>query len=288
MVDNLIPDFLSYWNDARGKRPEHQRELWHSRYARCSPDVFASYARHYSEEALNDALHRYPADASDFANRADRLAGAIESITPRLLELFALPAPVWDWVLMVGVYSSDGWADLLDSRMTCLLAVEMIENGGETLITHEMAHAAHGSVNPILFERFWTVAETLFGEGLAVATTTILDPSLDLSSALWPGRKVLPNDSPIADWISQCEASAHTLQERLLRDQASMDQAVLSGYFEDSGATFLPARSGYFAGQRIVAELLRGHPLSELAQWSQDRIHAEVSRCLKTPYLFLD
>ena len=281
---NIVPDFLEFWREAAELDRERQIGLWRERYASRHRADFVAYAWHIYPGALDAAMERFAAAAPRFASRAEAAIASIHRTHGAVLQAFDLTDSNWDWVVMVGVFSSDGWADIVNDRMTCYCAVEMIEDVANlpVLIAHETAHAAHFCVNRALMdEDVSPAADALFDEGLATFASQTLVANCDDGRALWLGRTALPDGSSVDDWLNACEASSPALRNALARDQRSTDPEIYRTYFLVRRDQALhPMRAGYYAGLRLISDLSRQYSIAEMARWPRARIRSEVAAWL--------
>jgi hypothetical protein len=285
IVDDLTPDFLAFWDRAAGLDVAEQTRLWHALYEGPHRAVFEAYHRRdATSDVLATALIRYPEVAARIRTVAPALREGIARVAPEVARLFDVPEGDLRYVLMVGLFSSDGWLDLLDGDPVCFCAVELVEDVGTApiLLAHEAAHGYHARCQPPGFAGMDAVGHALFREGLATLASARAVPGWDEATYLWCGRTETVGGQPVGEWLAACEARWPELRAALLRDLRREDSETYTTHFipfETPDGP--PPKAGYFVGYRLLAELGNDHPVRELARWSPDRALLEVARLLE-------
>lgn len=283
-IEDTTPAFLAFWAQAENRSPAEQVALWHNDYEHPHRALFAASGdRHGGADQLPPALVRFPAAAARIRRHAPLLRTAIERVSPGLARRFDAEGMDLRWVLLVGLFWSDGWFTVVDGVPTCFLAVELLDDIrlAEVSIAHEAAHALHHGCAPGGLDDLSQLGDRLFVEGLAVLASAEVVPGLSEGHYLWPGRSETIDGEDVAAWVSACQAWWPDLRVRLLAALSSTDMAVGAPYlFVRDVADSLPARAGYFAGARLVAALAQSHPLAELARWPAARIRREMATAL--------
>jgi hypothetical protein len=283
-VIDLTPDFFTFWQQAQDRDPEEQYQLWYACYEdQHAPLLSLSRGRHGSAEALPSALHRFPGFVPQMPETVAQVREAIDLTGPALTRLFALDQLDLRWVLLVGMFWSDGWVVNVDERPTIFIAVEMLTPAIppqiELLLAHEGAHVAHARCSQ--WDDLETLGHELFVEGLAAVASSRLVPGYDEATYLWAGKETTWRGQRLSDWIETCQRVWPQVVSDLRRDLDSTDRAIQNPYFFGNQAPEeLPERVGYFAGWHLVSALAAAHPLAELARWSPERIQEELAGLL--------
>lgn len=284
-ITDLTPDFLAFWEVARGRPTDEQYRLWSERYEEPNARFFAACGgRHGNPAALPAAWQRFPALIPDLPGRVAAIRTTLNATEPALATLFALDRLDLNWVLLVGMFWADGWVAAIDGQPTGFIAVEMLHQGyprADILIAHEAAHVAHAACLGADWDDLTTLGQTLFIEGLATLASTRLVPGFEDAGYLWLGLDRTPGGQLPRDWLTACERAWPEIEARLRDDLAATDLAVIAPYVTgEQGPADLPARVGYYAGFRLVSELARSAPIAELARWPPGQIQEAMTRSL--------
>jgi hypothetical protein len=285
-IDDTTPTFLAYWDQAAGLSVAEQRRLWHEWYEASHPEVFSAYYRRHGRVSdLETALARFPEEVPRLRQGIATLKRGIEATAARLGGIFAAPDVDLRWVLMVGLFSSDGWVDWVADEPVCFCAVEYVEDlkRADVLLAHEAAHVFHVRCNPERCAEMETVGHALFLEGLAVHASAQVVPGADEAGYLWAGKRRVPaNGQGVGDWAVECEAKWPQLRESLLRELRSEEEEVYAAWFLGRRVRqVVPVRAGYFVGYRLLAELGERHSIADMARWSAARVLAEITQELE-------
>jgi len=284
-IDNICPDFFSFWEQAQGRDHAEQIDLWQTLYEDRHRDIFDVYYRAFGrKEPLGDALRLFPQAAPIMRAMMGDAEKSIARIVPQCARLFDVPAGDVRYVLMVGLFQSDAWATYLHGQPTSFLTLEHVASPRQMEITvaHETAHTLHHlCASPPLVD--WvdggTVADGVFTEGMAVLASTRVVPGA--SDAAY-----LNNHGPDgAVWLAACAQRWGGMRPRLLADLSQADPARARPYFLANTAMAeragLPVRIGYVAGYYALVALGRGYTIAEMAQWPNARVLTEVRQVLE-------
>ena len=283
-IDDITPDFLAFWDRAEGRPVAEQRRLWREAYEEPHRTLFEAYYRRQARpDDLEAALARFAETAPRLRAGVPALRRDIERIIPAVGRLFAAPDVDRRWVLMVGLFSADGWVDVMDGEPVCFCAVESVEDldRAEVLLAHEAAHVDHERCQPDGWRGMDTVGHALFLEGLAVLASVRVNSGTDEAGHLWPGRRRTPGGQAVGDWLAECEAAWADTRAALLGDLHREDAETFAAYFLGRRAhENVPIRVGYFVGYRLLAALAGDRPVADMARWSAERVFAEIARAL--------
>lgn len=287
-ITDITPDFFRLWEAAEATSREEQRRLWYALYEERHHGLFSRCGdRHGTPAALPAALTRFPGIVPLLPQTIARVRAALERTGPELGKLFALDQLASRWVLLVGMFWSDGWVVDVDGQRTGFIAVEMLAAAPpfrtEILLAHEAAHVAHAACLGPGWDELTTLGHGLFLEGLATLASARLVPGHDEATYLWTGlERTQQRKLTMAEWLEACAAAWPSARARLRDHLHETDPASSAPYFlGDRAPPELPERVGYFAGYRLVSALAREHPIAELARWPAERIDKEVARTVE-------
>lgn len=277
---DLIPDFLGFWEAAWDAPPAEQQRLWYERYEAAHCKLFAlTDGRHGNAEHLPSALMRFPAIAPELPRAAAQVQAIIDDLIPALCALFDLPHLDLRWVLLVGMFWSDGWVVDVDGVPTCFIAVEHLVHAAppraQLLLGHEAAHVAHATCLGASWHDLETIGHHLFLEGLATVATAHLVPGLEPATYAWLGLTETIRGLSLEAWAAQCEVAWPHERIQIQRQLFGNDRATLARSFLQAPPD-IPERLGYLIGWHLVSELVRHHSLADLARWSPQQIHEHL------------
>jgi hypothetical protein len=266
-VTSTVPAYV-----ALADVPDDRRAAaWTDVYEAAYPQVFETY---HSAWGAHDRCLAAAADVP-------RLIEGIWAREERALELIQLSERSFrddglldddlDIVLLVGAHTSDGWVTELGDTVTLFLALEFLPDPpyDAVLVSHEAFHVAHARHGAAAWPE--DCAASLFQEGIAVAISREIRPGLAHSAYLW-------FDDAHADWVEECRASETAIARRALDglETSYQELSVRALFTTRDDERELPARAGYWLGDRVVRRLLGRHPSSELLVWD----HATVTTAL--------
>lgn len=283
-VQDITPDFFDFWAAARDRSPTEQQRLWHERYE--SPHRLhfaASEGRHGNADRLSYALSRYPLDLDRIRQMRLVVDATIEHTEREVACLFALDRLDMTWVLLVGMYWSDGWVAEVEGQPISYIALELLEAPvrAQILLPHEAAHVTHATALGDEWQNLTTLADGLFLEGLATLASTRVAPGYDEAAYLWAGMTKTPRGVSVHDWLAECEVQFPVLKGQLREHLEATDPATCAPWFYgETERLDLPQRYGYFAGYRLLQRLAHKHTIAEMTRWPAVRIHHEVARFL--------
>jgi hypothetical protein len=285
-IENLCPDFLAFWEQARGKLPAEQERLWHELYESPHRELLDIYFTFFGSRAnLVPAFQRYDAMIPTIRRMSSAVEELIHTVEPRCGELFEVLEMDAPYVLMVGVFDSDSWSTRWRGRPTSFLAMESESNSRlrdlELTIAHESAHAYHKACRPD-YHTGMIVGGEVFAEGLAVLVSTLLFPDAPEAAYLWPGGELTRHGQSCADWVAECDQRLDLLRQSMLQHLEQSDPALQSLYFHmhDQPQHPVPARAGYVVGYRVLQRLAQTYTVAEMARWPLDRVCQELRTVL--------
>jgi predicted Zn-dependent protease DUF2268 len=277
---DLIPNFLDFWEAARDRPLVEQQRLWYERYEAPHHELFAlADGRHGNPEHLPSVLAQFPVIAPALPGVAAQVEGIIAELTPALCALFGLPHLDLRWVLLVGMFWSDGWVVELDGIPTCFIAVEHLAHAtparARLLLGHEAAHVAHAASLGQGWHELTTIGHHLFLEGVATVASARVVPGRDPAAYAWLGLTHTMRGLGLDAWTVQCEAAWPHERVRLQQQLLTDDRETFARYFLQA-PPHLPERMGYWIGWHLVTDLLRQYPFTELVRWSPQLIQSRI------------
>ncbi|MEW6231764.1 MAG: DUF2268 domain-containing putative Zn-dependent protease [Chloroflexota bacterium] len=276
-IENICPDFFAFWEQAQGCSLAEQKQLWQTMYEELHRDVFDVYYRRWGDPArLDEALGKFSQVVQKLQEIVHDVEHRIKRAVTNCAQVFDMPESDFEFVVMVGLFTSNGWATTFRGKPTSFLALECFTEPHylDILIAHETAHSFHTQCGSGEWPDF-AVGEGLFREGLATMASAVMYPGAMEAEYLWfgPGYN---------GWMAECLSRWPELCQRFLRDLAQIDETLYTAYFGGKGPEVgLPKRVGYIVGYRAIAALSQRHTIAEMARWSPEHSVAEVKRVLK-------
>lgn len=273
-IRNVVPEFLSFWETARTMGPDEQKKLWLDLYEEPNRDLFdVYYSRWGSPRGLPAALKRFP----EVVPRLESIdvGSSLQRGVAECARLFDHPEGEFDYIVMVGLFSSNGWATTVNGRPASFVALEWFSDQRylDVLVAHEAAHAYHELTRAGGWTEFH-FAQALFEEGLATLVSSLAVPGLSADEYLWFG-------AGYADWLHRCAQVDDVERRSLLSAANQTDQALYEQYFMARATEGLPQRYGYHVGYQIVSELHKTHTVAEMARWSAGEAVSAVTEALE-------
>jgi hypothetical protein len=264
-VRDLVPDYLEFERAAEWRTAVERRSLWRVLYAERHRDVFECYFRNSGEPPdMEAALDRLVGSADPFPARARRTKELIRSHAPRVVELLGAGAVALPYVIMVGLFRSDGWVADLGDTPTGFFAVEQYKDPpwDEVTVVHETAHLGHVALQP----EPWSDEQLglrLMLEGLAIGATHELLPE----APEWAHFNFPPAE--LAAWLRACAEVEPRVGAQLRQRMTSTDPDERDRYFSPDwlrDARDVPAKVGYYVGAKLVERLRQQLSIAELAR----------------------
>jgi hypothetical protein len=266
VVEDLTPDFISFWNDAADCDLASQRKLWQLNYEDRHRDFFDLYYREWAKrDQLDDALvsfSRWLGSLDEAVMRLRRIVSATPIATARRLE--QQPERLSSH-LFVGIFASNAWVTQFRGEQTAFFALEQLPDQpcDEILVAHETAHQLHEYARSGRWDDYG-VADRLFEEGLATVASEEVVPGRSASEYLWL-------ESGFDEWVDACISSWASTREELLKSLDLSGRDHQRRFFFGAGDNLLPSRVGYWAGRMIIRKMQETHDLVELVTWSPQR-----------------
>jgi uncharacterized protein YjaZ len=246
-------------------------------YEERNRDIFDVYYRRWGDPArLEEALGKFSEVVPKLQEIIPETEHRIKRAITKCAQVFDIAESDFSFVVMVGLFISNGWATTFRGKPTSFLALECFAQPKylDMLIAHETAHTCHDQCIPKRCTDF-AIGEALFQEGLATVASEIVCPNAADAEYLWCG----PNYD---DWVTECARCWSELRQRFLMDLQRIDETRYTMYFGGKGQEAgLPKRAGYFIGYRAVAALHQRHTIAEMARWSPEHAVAEVKQVLE-------
>jgi len=185
---------------------------------------------------------------------------------------------------MVGVGTSNGHAFRFDDRMIVWLPLETYtsEKLVEIFVTHEVIHALHYLHSPEFYfeteEDKLRLSRQLITEGVATYLTKVLLNVSD-AEALWADYQC---EQDSKKWIAACEKEDTNLL-RLIAANFYLPGDELGIFYANDPDDIYNYRSGYYAGLRLIEELVAKKRLSpgKLLKLSRGEFEADIMKLIE-------
>lgn len=275
-LTDISGDFLAFWDRAQGRTPDEQKRLWQELYEEPHREIFDIYFGQFGNRAsLDRALARYPGTVETIRQAREGLAERIDASLTRCAALFEEPSAEFDYVTMVGVFNSNGWAIPFRGRPASFLALEWFSEPIylDILIAHEAAHAFHALAGQRNLEEK-QMGQALFNEGLATLASELLCPGLRPPAYLWFA-------ADWGDWVQTCTEKRSALAGQFLSLLEQSNTSLYNAWFMMGDPDpVVPVRAGYYLGCEVVRRLHQRHSIAEMARWSPGRVLDELAPML--------
>ena len=156
-------------------------------------------------------------------------------------------------VMLVGAHTSNGWVAEHKGQRSLFLALEYLGTPSfdDLLVVHELSHVVQAQLSPAAGARTYASSLAVMVEGAATATSRVLRPGHTDSAYLWM-------DDDHQEWLNNCDASAAAIASLLLRHADTPDDdGAVAPLFRNRPGHGIPARAGYWAGERIARAMLQ-------------------------------
>ena len=267
-IHDLCPEWVKWVVE------KHDRVRYEATY----PALFEHYYRYWSARREIVAPHTITEIEACRGLVNDRLRIVDEQFARRGFDLGDLEV-----VLFVGQGTTNGHAFHDHGAFVVWLPVETYTEAlfTDVFLAHEIAHALHYRHGPEFYfasmrDRH-SISRQFITEGVATYTSgAILD--LGAADCLWGGY--LSRES-LGRWMSQCEDRFPEICAGIVRHYSeSMEN---SGFFcllnlED----VTESRAGYFAGMRVIAQIMKSQKISieDLFRYKRHALEEMVHDCL--------
>lgn len=289
---SIADSFKAFWNAAQGKPFAEQEALWDRYVESPRQDAYDSIVwekRDYPDwRKLKEVT--LAARFADYRKIADRIPGAVaalEAAIPvqagKFHALFpdASTRPPVVIVLAPDFDSKSGV--LTDGRPVLALAIDtlLLEKADlGILFPHELFHIYDATRAGITNDGVMPGADLtlpLFEEGLATYVSTLVAPGHG------DGQYLLQDDLGTLPASRLPEVAARFLADAGQPAIESANANVYGRWFESSKTPFqkdLPNRSGYWLGLGLIREMVKTHPLQEMASWPPAEAQRETRTAL--------
>jgi hypothetical protein len=275
VIEDLTPDFISFWEDAAGCDLPAQRKLWQLTYEDRNRDFFDLYYREWAKrEQLDDALVAFSTWFPSLDEAMTRLRGILAATPAATAERLETQPGRLSLHVFVGVFSSNAWVARFRGEPTAFFALEHLPDHpcDEILVAHETAHQLHEYARSGDWDGY-SVAGRLFEEGLATVASEEIVPGRSAAEYLWL-------DNGFDDWVDACIASWDSTREELMKSLALSGRDHQRRFFFGADDSVLPSRVGYWAGRMIIRKIQEKHDLAEMVSWSPQRAEQATREAL--------
>jgi hypothetical protein len=285
-IEDISSDFFAFWEHAHDRGRDEQKQLWLALYEGRHRDVFEVYYRRWGDpDQLDHALAHFPQQVAQMRSHLPTVRQQIHHTAALCAQLFAAAERDLHYVVMVGLFGSDGWATRLRGRPTCFCALEHVTDQRrlDILLAHESAHGFHGQTSPFNLETT-VLGEGIFLEGLAVLVSAQVIPYEAETSYFWFGYPQTAQGQAVDDWLAECRQRWPHVRQRVLEDLGRTDEACFARYFWAREALLeagIPVRVGYFVGYRVLSTLYQRYTVAEMARWTPADAVSQVRQTLE-------
>lgn len=286
-VVDLMPEFWAFHERSAALDPAAQAELFRSSVAASHPQLYTAAviglpAGQPLDQQLRQRYLRVQPLLADRTGLLRRLSDSIGRDLPRYEARFRAVfddlAYCGDVYFMHSLGGFDGATRKVDGRTALLFGLDMIAYVYDTdadlqpFFHHELFHLYHAQFRGAGDQDGpSSLIAALWGEGLATYVAQALNPEAGGVSVFG-----LPRTTP-GRVRSGLPALARKIRG-LLDSRAKQDYALyFMGTAEDAP---VPARSGYYLGYLVAAQLARTHSLKELAQTPVATLRPEIEAAL--------
>lgn len=253
-IKNLVPKFLDFYNKAVGCDEETRFELWkkHYGFAAVPPgEEGALLAKQQLEaawekyEKVIPFLEQWTPDSEKIQQHLSKIKNVLECNESIDVVL----------IFFVGAFDENAFAAPYgENRIAVCLPVETGEK--QITIVHELIHLVHGKISGSAMGFGRPVASLVFQEGLAT----------QLSKYLVPGYEDAVYVEHQDGWLQECCNDAEQILQGI-KPYLQESSAERIYQFTMGAGTTGKAREGYFAGWRLIGDMLNdGWSFSDIAR----------------------
>lgn len=279
-VKNICGDFLRFWEEAQKVETiEEKKALWDRIYEGPNKDIFDIYYKSFGHRKNLDSaiVERYPKEIERIKKINRIIESKIREVSAKCSELFGTYNIDFNYVVMVGSFSSNGWGCTFNNEPTVFFALEFETDPAyfDIFLAHEITHNFHMNINKN--NECDSLADCTLGEGLAVVASKVLYPGLKDTAYL--------NFGPSGDeWIEKCKHVFKDIRDEYIGNLASNNQELVNGYFlgKIKEEKKVPNRIGYVIGYVLVMELIKEYTFYELASWDSSQTLSQVKKVLNS------
>lgn len=269
-VINKVPDFLRFYEQARGRAKDEVFAIWKEEYGFAALPPVSGFDE-LARQGLEQAMPRYEGELDSlraFIPNEEEVAAILQEVGNLLAYTGELRLVL---LYFIGFFEGNPFvAPMGDGRLAICLPVELGQSRHSIFISHELTHIVHSQLNGTAGGWERSVAELILSEGLAMR----------VSQHLCAGQADEAYLEHRSGWL---EAIAPYEQAILTQIQADLDQtdsATLFRYTMGTGHLGFE-REAYLVGWQLVADLLhRGYSYAQLARISAEDTVAFVKRVL--------
>lgn len=279
IVKNICGDFLRFWEEAcKAETLEEKKALWNKIYEEPNKDIFDIYYNGFGNRKNLDAaiIEKLPTAIERIKKLNIEIESKIKEVTLKCSELFHTDDIDFNYVIMVGTFSSNGWGCFYNNKPTVFFAVEFDNDLDyfDIFLSHEITHNFHMNINKI-DDANANLAYLTLEEGLAVVA----------SKTLYPGfaDTVYLNFGLYGDaWLRKCRDIFYSIKDEYILSLTSNENETIRKYFfgrisEDKP---VPNRIGYVIGYNIVSVLVKNYSFHEIASWNLEEALYHVKKVL--------
>lgn len=272
-VIDLTPRFMTFYLQARDVEDLDARfQLWKEHYDFVALPPGLPDRDERAREMLDRIWPRYAEAEPHIRAGASMLSPSPETVLASVVELLdaAGELPPIGLLYFVGMFEDNAFfAPNPDGSLFVAVPAEMAPEKREVAMAHEFVHVVQFVLSAQGAEPNTSVAEVVFGEGLAMHATRALFPEL-------PDLKHLAASH---DWLQECNARIDVILAGVLEHLREEHRETVNRFTVGEGTSGLE-REAYCAGWHLVGRLLEESSLAELARVRKSEVPDVVSRAI--------
>lgn len=286
---SIADSFQSFWSAAQGKPFAEQEALWDKFIEQPRQELYDWVVwekrdnPRWEEEktsALKARFAAYPRIAAQIPAEIHSLEAAIPAQAARFRNLFP-DAPANPSVVVVLAPDFDSKSGVqADGKPVLALSMDTLvleKADTDILFPHELFHLYDADRAGITNDGVMpgsNVTLPLFEEGLATYVSTQVTPGHT------DGQYLLQNSLGALPAARLPDVARRFLADA---DQPAVDSKAYARWFEGNDKPFqadLPNRSGYWLGLNLIREMVKTHPLKQMAAWTPAKAQEETRAAL--------
>jgi len=321
MIVNNYNEFERFWKLAETKALEERLELYDRLYTFKHRQFFDVYFWQWgSRRRLLGALKKYDEVASELGEVGLKVERVIGRTLPKASKAFDVYDVDLDFVLLVGTFSTDGFAVPFKESLTIFFALEVVSQYPqsllEILVAHEISHGFHATllsrtspnydfkklpplpnlirlsrrqirgVTEVFRPRFWRsipIIRTMQRNMNWIANAVIAE-----GIAVCASKNIVEHSQEFeyllyknAEPFNWCQTNEKLLFERLLQKLDCRDSETYQRYFGGKQDEDIPfIRTGYYVSYRVVQKLLESHTLNNLCTIEPTKYLPLLKECM--------
>jgi hypothetical protein len=278
-VKNICNDFFKFFEEAsKVETLEEKKTLWNRIYEEPNKDIFDIYYQGWGNRKNLDIaiIEKFPKEIDRIKKVNSIIESKIKEISLKCSKLFDSYDLNFNYIVMVGTFSSDGWGCIYNNKPTVFFSIEFEKdpNYFGIFLAHEITHNFHMNINK---NDLSSLADNTLAEGMAVVASKIIYPGFRDTEYL-----NLDNRPKGDTWLNKCKDIFKTIKDEYVSALSNDNDEIIRKYFwgKIDDEKDVPNRIGYVIGKNIVEELIKTYSFYELASWSSEETFIHVKKTL--------